>query len=300
MTAGSCSNHTETHFECPAAIHIKGYQVMTISRRGFLIASVGAPLVGHSQYCRAAGDTSTGQDQLPLHTWDRDPRNPIFVPRSSFDANGAQGPCVILHEGLWWLFYAGIGQDGIQRICLATAHPEKLTEWERHGPIFDLGAKDAFDERSATYPCVHRIGGKWHLYYSGRSNREGKQHFSNYWGIGLAQSDDLHHWKKHSAEPVLLGDGVQEYPNCQALVGLGNIIDLPQSDGRTLHRLYYTLLPGLKDPNYQANGTWHVIEHKVCVAAHSYNGIEWRNRRIVLERRREVTTEDIAVVGLNV
>ena len=125
-------------------------------------------------------------------------------------------------------------------------------------------------------------------------------HFSNYWGIGLAQSDDLRHWKKHSMEPVLQGDGVKEYPDCQALVGLGNIIDLPQSDGRTLHRLYYTLLPGLKDPNYLANGTWHVIEHKVCVAAHSYDGIEWSDRRIVLERRRDVTTEDIGVVGLNV
>ncbi len=44
-----------------------------------------------------------------------------------------------------------------------------------------------------------------------------------------------------------------------------------------------------------ANGTWHVIEHKVCVAAHSYDGIKWSDRRIVLERRRDVTTEDIGV-----
>ena len=273
---------------------------MKISRRSFLAASAAIPLAGLSPHDGVAEEAATRNGQLVLHAWERDPRNPIFVPRSEFDASGAQGPFVVLHDGQWWMFYAGIGKDGVQRICLATANPEKPTEWERHGSILDLGAKDAFDERSATYPCVHRIGGKWHLYYSGRSSREGKQHFSNYWGIGLAQSDDLRHWKKHSVEPVLQGDGVKEYPDCQALVGLGNIIDLPQPDGRTLHRLYYTLLPGLKDPNYLANGTWHVIEHKVCVAAHSYDGIKWSDRQIVLERRRDVTTEGIGVVGLNV
>lgn len=273
---------------------------MTISRREFLAASAALSSTALSLRQCAAEDTATIKNQMPLHAWKRDARNPIFVPRSDFDARGAQGPFVVLQDGQWWMFYAGIGKDGLQRICLATANPEKPTEWERHGPILNLGPKDAFDERSATYPCVHRVGEKWHLYYSGRSSREGKQHFSNYWGIGLAQSDDLRHWKKHSVEPVLQGDGAKEYPDCQALVGLGNLIAMPQPDGRMLYRMHYTLLPGLKDPNYLANGTWHVIEHKVCAAAHSYDGIKWSDRQIVLERRRDVPTEDIGVVGLNV
>ena len=152
---------------------------MEISRRSFLAASAVVPLAGLSLHDGAAGEAATRKGQLLLHAWERDPRNPIFVPRSHFDASGAQGPCVVLHDGQWWMFYAGIGRDGVQRICLATANPEAPTEWERHGPVLELGAKDAFDEQSATYPCVHRIGGKWHLYYSGRSSREGKQHFSN-------------------------------------------------------------------------------------------------------------------------
>ena len=188
----------------------------------------------------------------------------------------------------------------MQRICLATASPKKPTEWERHGPIVELGARGAFDERSATYPRVHRIGKKWHLYYSGRSTREGTYHFPNYWGSGLAQSNDLRTWQKYSANPVLLADGVREYPECAALVGLGNIIELSQPDGRRIYRMYYTLLPGLADPNWKANDTWHVIEHKVCIAAHSVDGIDWRDRRLVLDRRRNVATEDIGVVGLNV
>jgi predicted GH43/DUF377 family glycosyl hydrolase len=272
---------------------------MKKSRREWLVSAISVPSVVLWKANCTGKESSIENRKFALHEWERDPRNPIFVPESSFDVNGAQGPCVVLYDGLWWLFYAGIAKDGVQRICSAVANPEKPTEWERYGPILDLGPKDAFDEKGATYPRVHRIGGKWHLYYSGRSSREGKQHFSNYWGIGLAQSEDLRNWKKHPTEPVLQGEGVKEYPDCQALVGLGNIIDLPQSDGRTMYRLYYTLLPGLKDPNYLANGTWNVIEHKVCVAAHSYDGIEWSERQIVIERRRDVPTEDIGVVGLN-
>ncbi|MFN0056775.1 MAG: hypothetical protein ACKV0T_31915 [Planctomycetales bacterium] len=143
------------------------------NRREFLIASAAASTSVLWNRHDRAHESEDENRKFALHAWERDPRNPIFVPRSEFDASGAQGPFVVRHDGQWWMFYAGIGKDGLQRIRLATANPKQPTEWERHGPILELGAKDAFDERSATYPCVHRIGGKWHLYYSGRSNREG-------------------------------------------------------------------------------------------------------------------------------
>lgn len=237
---------------------------------------------------------------FPIHDWIRDSRNPIFVPKSPFDAKGAQGPSVVLHDGKWWMFYAGIGSDGVQRICLATASPSEPTEWTSIGPLLDPGTKDSFDEISATYPRVHRVGEKWHLYYSGRSRRNNEYHFSNYWGIGLAQSDDLRTWTRYSSEPVLEADGIKEYPECRALVGLGNLCNLPQAGSHDRYRMYYTLLPGLKDPDWQKNGNWHVVEHKVCVAAESDDGIHWTDRKVVFDRRRDNATEDIGVVGLNV
>lgn len=249
---------------------------------------------------KSRADETPTPKALSMHSWVRDARTPILVPRSDFDAKGAQGPCVVLDGGRWWMFYAGIGNDSVQRICLATADPERPTEWERFGPILELGKRDSFDEKSATYPRVHKIAGKWHLYYSGRSSRQNDYHFSNYRGIGLAQSDDLCNWKKYSAEPVIEADGVAGYPGCKALVGLGNIVEIKLPGERAGYRLYYTLLPGLKDPNWKANGTWHVIEHKVCVVAHSVDGISWTDRRVVLDRRRDVTSEDIGVIGLNV
>lgn len=286
------------------------------SRRQFLVTAAGKTFAGVAAGCQLL----TGYDLQPqtvnafgvqpepdqnesavnLHSWQKDGRNPVFVPESEFDQRGAQAPFVVRHQNLWWMFYAGIGKDHVQRICLATASPQSPTEWERHGPVLQPGGPDAFDELSLTYPCVHRIGGKWHLYYSGRSRRDGAQHFSAYWGIGLATSDDLLHWEKNSRLPVLQGDGIAEYPACQALVGLGNILEIPQSDGRVLYRMYYTVLPGRKDPDWQKNGTWNVIEHKVIAAAHSTDGICWTDRQRVLERRMDVTTENVGVVGMQV
>lgn len=192
------------------------------------------------------------------------------------------------------MFYTGIGIDGVQRICLSTASADKPTEWGRLGPVIELGGQDAFDEVGATYPRVHRVGKKWHLYYSGRSNRKGPQVYSAYWGIGLAQSDDLRNWKKYSNRPVLQADGIVEYPDSKALVGLGNILEFLQPDGRMLYRMYYTLLPGFLSDDQNS------IKQKVGGVAHSFDGVKWFDRRTVLKRRRDVETENIGIVGMQV
>lgn len=284
-------------------------------RRGFIesaamLACGGHWLVSDEQITFGAPESSsasekTGIGTWPLCRWERSAENPIFVPESMFDRRGAQAPYVVEHDGLWWMFYAGIGDDGVQRICLATARPEKPREWNRIGPILPNGAAGSFDEQSATYPRIHRFSDRWHLYYSGRSRRRGAQHFSEYYGIGLAQSFDLQHWEKYSDEPVLDGTGIVEYPDNQSLVGLGNILDPDMMSVDTAQRsdkfrMYYTLLPGKEDPDWKKNGTWHVIEHKLIASAESVDGIHWTDRRVVMERRRDVASEDIAVVGMNV
>src|SRR3972149_9062796 len=109
---------------------MRGSSDMTISRREFLAVAVAVPITALWRSGCSAEEASPDNRKLPLHAWERDSRNPIFVPRSIFDAKGAQGPFVVPHEGQWWMFYAGIGTDGVQRICLATANPDKPTEWE--------------------------------------------------------------------------------------------------------------------------------------------------------------------------
>ncbi len=202
-------------------------------------------------------------------------------------------PFVVAHEGQYWLFYAGSDKKGYRRICLATTPiGGDLVNWKRYGPLFDVGGKDAFDETWCVLPCVHRVGDKWHLYYTGRAAKgDGLQVFR---GIGLATSSDLMNWKKYSDEPVLLGDGFPEWPGNKGIAGGGSIIAIPQSDGRTLYRMYHTLTTGRKSPDLL------VDQAKQSVLAHSYDGITWMDKRVVLRPRLDAKYENAAAGALTV
>ncbi|MBM3802279.1 MAG: hypothetical protein FJW26_08190 [Acidimicrobiia bacterium] len=226
------------------------------------------------------------------HQWQRDERNPILLPGpGDFDSQGCFAPFVVCRDGEYFLFYAGVRKDSV-RICVATAPVGRLTEWKRYGPILELGTAGAFDEVWQIYPCVHRVGNQWHLYYTGQSRRTGPQYFSAFWGIGLAMSDDLLHWKKYGTEPVVTGEGYPGFPDNKVIVGLGRILDVPQPDGRMLYRLYHTLPPALHNEDRT------VTQRKFCVVAHSDDGIRWFDKRILFGPQPEVDYENIGVVGL--
>jgi predicted GH43/DUF377 family glycosyl hydrolase len=254
-------------------------------------AAVAAVLAG-SEF--SSGEATS--EKLSLHVWRREAANPIFVPGQIYDSQGCQAPFVVRHTDTYFMFYGGIDKQGRQRVSLATAPVTQAAAgpgaWTRLGPIIELGRVGAFDELSTTYPAVHRVGNKWHLYYTGRSTFRSPQHFSNYRGIGLAVSENLREWKKVSTDPVLTGEGYPGFPDNRSIVGLGRIVELPQADGNVLYRMYHTLTPGLEGQE------WNVIEDKYVVVAHSQDGIHWSDKRIVLGRRRDVPYEDIGVVGL--
>src|SRR5262245_12633316 len=114
-------------------------------RRTFLRQSAGlaAALV--------AAPAAANKPAFKVHAWERDKRNPILPPspkggEKGFDVGCCMNPFVLRRDDEYWLFYAGADAQGRRRICLATAPVEKLTEWKRHGPLFDLGGKGAFDE----------------------------------------------------------------------------------------------------------------------------------------------------------
>ena len=90
---------------------------MHISRRQWLLSALMGPVLRPQSI--AAQDRADNPNSLKRHTWVRDLRNPIFAPQSPFDKRGSQGPFVVPHNGRWWMFYAGIGIDGVQRICLS-------------------------------------------------------------------------------------------------------------------------------------------------------------------------------------
>jgi predicted GH43/DUF377 family glycosyl hydrolase len=234
-------------------------------------------------------------DERPfrVHQWQRDEKNPVLPNGGgSFDVGCCMNPFVVVRGDEYWMFYAGAENKGARRICLATCPIDRVTEWKRHGPLFDLGKPDAFDGSWCVLPCVHKFGDKWHLYYSSRSNDQGVG-LQGFRGIGLAVSDDLRNWKKYSDEPILLGDGFAEFPDNKGIAGGGPIIEVPGPDGRTIYRMYYTL------PTGRPSKDLLVDQAKYAVTADSTDGFTWTNRRIVLGPRLEAKYENAAAIALN-
>lgn len=233
------------------------------------------------------------QGAFRVHRWERNPHNPVLPPGGGdFDVGCCMNPFALRVGDEYYLYYAGADRSGGRRICLAVAPVRDLSRWRRLGPLFERGAKGAFDEVWCVLPCVHRIGRRWHLYYTGKSAREGG--LQSFWGMGLAVSDDLLHWEKASPDPVLLGGGFAEWPGNRGIAGGGRILDLPQPGGRVLYRMHYTLPTGSTSPDLL------VDQAKQSVIAHSYDGLEWFDRRVVLRPRLDADYENAATIALNV
>ncbi|MEE9543693.1 MAG: hypothetical protein V3V95_07915 [Thermodesulfobacteriota bacterium] len=74
-------------------------------------------------------------------------------------------------------------------------------------PILGPGGPKAWDGLSAITPGIFQKGvsKKYGIFYSGLSSVSGT------WGIGYAESDDLMHWEKHPANPVLIYEDDENY-----------------------------------------------------------------------------------------
>ncbi len=234
------------------------------------------------------------QGGFAIHAWQRDERNPILPPGpSSFDVSACMNPFVLRVADEYYLFYAGGNSAGKRRICLAICPVNDLSAWRRLGPLFDLGAEGSFDATWCVLPCVHRVGDKWHLYYTGRNQalKAGLQEFT---GIGLAVSDDLLHWERASTEPVLRGDGFSQWPDNRGIAGGGRIVNQCDKEGRTFYRMYYTLATGTPSEDLL------IGQAKTAVTADSYDGISWFNKQVVLSPRLDADYENAAAIALNV
>eukprot|EP01117_Protostelium_nocturnum_P014157 TRINITY_DN5355_c0_g1_i1.p2 TRINITY_DN5355_c0_g1~~TRINITY_DN5355_c0_g1_i1.p2 ORF type:complete len:303 (-),score=40.25 TRINITY_DN5355_c0_g1_i1:55-963(-) len=92
-------------------------------------------------------------------------------------------PHVIMHKGLYYMFYCGGGKDHTH-YALSLATSTDLFKWTRlpSGPLF----YDGYDARD---PYITKINGKWVMYYDGNSTPQGGNHVVLY-----RTSDDLIHW----------------------------------------------------------------------------------------------------------
>jgi predicted GH43/DUF377 family glycosyl hydrolase len=259
------------------------------TRRQFHQTAIAIAL-GSAAVSHAAEDSKKFQ----VHAWQRDTRNTVLPPGGfEWDVSCCMNPFVLRRGDEYWLYYAGGDKANKRRICLAIAKVDDLSKWERKGPLFDVGGKGSFDETWCVLPCVHRVGEKWHLYYTGRSAKSGVG-LQGFYGMGLAVSDDLLNWKKHSADPIMTGDGFPQFPGNVGIAGGGRIIEIPQASGPPLLRMHYTLPTGTPSKDLKVDQAKH------SVIAHSTDGITWTDKRLVLGPRLDAEYENAATIALNV
>ncbi|MDF2724502.1 MAG: hypothetical protein K0Q59_4177 [Paenibacillus sp.] len=223
-------------------------------------------------------------------TWVRDSRNPILPPQkdSDYDCGGCMNPWVVKEGEAYYLYYGGWGADRHRRVCLASADKEQLGEWQRHGPVIELGQQGEFDGNWCVLPHVIKLEDRhWRLYYTGNSGiGKGLDSFP---GLGMAFSEDGKRFEKHTSNPIIARTGHEGDPDQQGIAG-GSVLQVTLPDGGKQWRFYYTGCPTLGDDvflNQQKN---------ICLAV-SEDGIHWEKRGAVMYRNPLHDYENVAVAG---
>ena len=119
---------------------------------------------------------------------------PVLSPDAEYEKNGGvEDPRLVQIDGIYYLTYTGYDLHSAQ-LCLATS--TDLIHWERKGVILPA-YKGTWNEQWTKSGTIvpNKIAGKWWMYYLG--TRKGRDY------MGLAESDDLLHWRDATKEPVL-------------------------------------------------------------------------------------------------
>lgn len=102
-----------------------------------------------------------------LTHWQIDP--PFLHPDDGADweKGGLYKPCLLRHQGTWYLFYNAKtqGRGWREQTGVATSH--NLKDWQRYSanPIVPNGGPGSWDERFASDPCVLLDGLRWIIFY---------------------------------------------------------------------------------------------------------------------------------------
>lgn len=120
----------------------------------------------------------------------------IITTLSGDTISGPYGtPTVWYENDLWYLFYekADLG------IWLATSTSDDLINWTNltNDPVIEMGP-EPYDRFGLALNQIVKHKGFYYAYYHGTAFEDWRE-----WSTSVAVSDDLIHWKKYQANPIL-------------------------------------------------------------------------------------------------
>jgi len=156
------------------------------------------------------------------------------------DKGGTTGPSIVLHNGIYHLFYIGLSETGYEggsrSVMLATSPSLRNPVWTRRGKILDKGG-NGWRMYDVWHPQVFQNGGKWYCFV----NASGLVAGVNQERIGYATAPDITGpWTFDDLNsPLLSGDGIIGDP-CVNKVPGGWRMDYYYAAGGTASDWYTT------------------------------------------------------------
>ena len=130
--------------------------------------------------------------------WEKPLAQPVLQegPEGAFDACGVKLPVVYKHDGVYYMFYSGLGK-ATKQIGVATS--TDLIHWTKQSdePVLSR-RRGSWDAVLSTHPTsIFKVDNQFYMLFRGMKNFYSDQ------GLGLAVSDDLLHWQRVQSEPVI-------------------------------------------------------------------------------------------------
>lgn len=88
---------------------------------------------------------------------------------AAWERGGLYKPCLVEHDGTFYLFYNAKNEDRRWREQTGVATSRDLRTWQRYdgNPVLRNGSEATWDDRFASDPCVLLDRDKWLLFYFG-------------------------------------------------------------------------------------------------------------------------------------
>lgn len=104
---------------------------------------------------------------------------PFFEPQRKWEMRCIEGPTVVEHDGIYYMFYAGAFNHERQQIGLAwSADGEHFTRWS-DDPVLPHGPEGAWNAWESGHPGVFKDDdGQIYLFYQGKATQNGAYYLS--------------------------------------------------------------------------------------------------------------------------